>query len=228
MSRSLVAFVAVLICSALSPGGEPSSLPSRSLPRTTLENQTPTQITAWLKQQTGTEIDVTAIGDRKVTVIVAGEFWAVLEQIAQLTECRISTVGSKIALKPGKSHSPSFVKGPFRFVAREVTARIDLETRTTSYAVILDVAWEPWLNAYRIDGVPKIAKAVDDRGIELTFGQTGARTFTSGNVSTLIVNPKGISRASKSISLAGSVGLTIADELLTFTMPIGSCRNGSS
>ncbi len=196
------------------PGGRKVQFTSKPLP--------PAELAKVLKQQTGTDVEVSSLDSTKLLPANFDkvDFWTALESIASSADARIVTTGGKIALKPGRSKSPSYVAGPFRFTANDVQIRGDVETGASSYSLSLDVAWEPWLNAYRIDAVPKITKAVDDTGKVLAVGQGGARTFTSGIASSLTIHPQGVTRAAKSVSLTGTIRLTIADELLTFSMPL--------
>jgi hypothetical protein len=179
----------------------------------------PATLAKIIQEQLGIVVDVSALpADRRVTPDFAKvDFWTALERIAKRTDSQIVTTGGKIALKPGKSHSPSHVRGTFRFKVREALARGDLEAGTSTYDVILEVAWEPWLSTYRIDTSPKVSNAKDDAGKVISVGPAGPRTFTSGISAPLAVRPAGLTRNAKSLTLAGSVMVTIADKLLTFT-----------
>jgi hypothetical protein len=170
------------------------------------------------EEQTGIGVDVSALPNKPTAANYHRmDFWAALELLAERTNSRIVTTGGKIALKPGKSHSPSHVRGPFRFTVRETLARGDLEAGTSTYDLTLDVAWEPWLNTYRIDTSPKIIEAKDHTGKVLSVGPAGPRSFTSGISAPLTVRPMGLTRGAKTLTLRGSVMVTIADKLLTFT-----------
>jgi hypothetical protein len=171
-----------------------------------------------IKEQAGIDVDVSALDQTKVIAAdyLKVDFWTAIERLAERSDSRITTIGGKIALKPGKSQAPTHVSGPFRFAAREVIVRSDQEAGTTTYDVTLDVCWEPWLLAYRIDTSPHKCAAQDDAGFGLLVRKGGARTFTSGNIATLAIRPEGLDRIAKSLSISGSVMVTIADELLTF------------
>ena len=170
------------------------------------------------QEQTGTAIDVSAIPNKPTAADYAKvDFWTALGRLADRTDSRIVTTGGKIALRPGKSHSPAHVRGPFRFIVRETLARGDLEAGTSTYDLSLEVAWEPWLNAYRIDTSPRIDEARDGTGKTLSVGPAGPRTFTTGISAPLAVRPMGLTRGAKTLTLRGSVRVTIADKLLTFT-----------
>ncbi len=184
---------------------------------------TPAAIAKDIKEQTGNEIDVSNVDSKPIAVKFEKlEFWNAVDQVAQRSGSRIVVSGGRIVLKQGKSHSPSFVRGAFLFTVRGIDIHGDAESGRAGYIVILDVAWEPWLNAYRIDTVPKIESATDDRGKSITASVGGSRTFTSGNTAELSIRLQGVTRASKTLAIAGSVMITIADKLLTFTFDADS------
>jgi ABC-type amino acid transport substrate-binding protein len=174
-----------------------------------------------IKQQTGIDVDVSSVDASKRVRANFNNvpFWTAVETLAEQTGSQVLTSGGRVALKPLKPGpgSPSHVNGPFRFAVRETNARGDLQAGTTTYDLKLDVCWEPRLNTYRIDSVPKITTAKDDTGKTVSVAAGGARTFTSGNVAELSVRPIGLTRESKKLTLSGSVTITMADELLTFT-----------
>jgi hypothetical protein len=198
--------------------------------------KTPADIAKAIKEQTGTDVDVSALDPKPVPVDFEKlNYWTAVERLAERTGSRIVMTGGRVALKPGKSQAASFVNGPFRFVFREVFIRGDAETGNAGYSILIDVAWEPWLNTYRIDTVPKITDAKDDAGHPIKFPTGGSRTFTTSNFAELTVRPQGLTRDSKRLTLSGSMMVTIADKLLTFTFdavsgkPIGEAtRDGVS
>jgi hypothetical protein len=176
---------------------------------------------AWaeaIKEQTGIVVDVAGIDAKPVPLDKGShDFWVALEKLSEESGGRIVAGAGRVGLKPGKSHAASSVSGAFRFSVREILIRGDAEAGTANYIVILDVMWEPWLNTYRIDTVPKISSAKDDTGKSLTMAAGGSRTFTTGNKAELTVRPQGVTRTAKSLTLSGSIMVTIADKLLTFT-----------
>ena len=201
-----------------------NSLPTGKKVMFALEPVPPATLAKVIKEQTGIDVDVSALDPSKhVTPDFNNvDFWTAVEKFAEQTGSRVVTAGGRVALKPGKSPtpSPSHVNGPFRFTVRETLVRGDLQAGTTTYDMTLEVCWEPRLHTYRIDTVPKITAAADDTGKSYSVASGGARTFTSGNIATLAVRPIGLTRAAKTLTLAGSVKLTIADELLTFTFDV--------
>jgi hypothetical protein len=178
----------------------------------------PAAVARAIQEHTSITVDVSALDPANPVAADYRDvdFWKALEQLADRTDSRIVTTGGKIALRPGKSHSPSHVRGPFRFTVRETLARGDLEAGTSTYDVTLEVAWEPWLNTYRIDTSPKVNEAKDDTGKALSVGPAGPRTFTANHSAPLAVRPTGLTRGAKTLTLKGSITVTIADELLTF------------
>jgi hypothetical protein len=192
------------------PKGRPISLPKGDL--------TLTDAIQKIKEQSGNTIDISSLDGLKT---ISGafdkvDFWRSVETIASQTESHLEIVGGKIALKPGPSTAPSFIHGPFRFQAREVIVQSRLTSGTVSYEVLIEVAWEPWLNAYRIDTTPQITSGIDDQGKKLRFPSAGARSPVSWNTAELRVRPQGLTRQAKSLSLAGSIQLTMAEELMSF------------
>src|SRR5436190_11374875 len=103
----------VLAADANPPAAKKVTLAGAPLP--------PAAVARAIQEQTGITLDVSALdagrpvpADFKDT-----DFWKALEQLADRTDSRIVTTGGRIALRPGRSHSPSSVSGPFRFTARE-------------------------------------------------------------------------------------------------------------
>jgi hypothetical protein len=192
------------------PPARKVALGSESKPLATLARE--------IKEQTGIDVDVSTLDQTKAIAadFINVDFWTAIERLAERSDSRVTTVGGKVALKPGKSAAPACVSGPFRFAVREVIVRGDLETGSTTYDVTMDVCWEPWLLAFRIDTSPHKCAAKDDAGLDLLVRRGGARTFTSGNVATLAIRPVGLDRSARSFSVTGSIMVTIADELLTF------------
>ena len=179
---------------------------------------TPAAAARAIREQASIDVDVAALDATKTfnLNVQKADFWSAVQHLAAKTDSKVVTTGGRVALKPGNSLAPMFVSGPFRFTVREVYARIDPETGKSGYEVTLEVCWEPSLLAYRIDSSPTIAKATNDRGKDIVIRTGGSRALTTGNLATLSVRPE-LGRGDKSISVKGSVGVTIADKLLTFT-----------
>jgi hypothetical protein len=198
--------------------GDSSPPPARKV---SLDPAPPAVLAKAILTQTGYTVDVSALDDRPVQVTVQkAEFWKALEQVAAASGSRIAVSQGKIALKPGPSKGPSHVVGPFRFTAPGVSIRGDVEAGTSSYELGLHVAWEPGAHAYRIDGRPRITRATDDTGRAVGINSGGSRSLTSWNSAPLQVFASGVTRGVKAITLEGSVTVTMADELLTFQLPI--------
>lgn len=179
---------------------------------------TPAKAAQEIRSQTTIDVDVSALDAGKTVALDLqnADFWPAVSQLAERTGSKIVTTGGRVVLRPGKSLAAVSVSGPFRFADREVYARIDPETGKRTYEVTLDVCWEPWLLAYRIDTTPSVIKAVNDQGHEVTVARNATRALAVGNIAPLTVRPEA-TRADKSLTLTGSVRVTIADKLLTFT-----------
>jgi hypothetical protein len=171
-----------------------------------------------IRDQTTIDVDVSALdaGKKVALNLQNADFWPAVGQLAERTGSKIVTTGGRVGLRPGKSLAPVSVSGPFRFTEREVYARIDPDTGKSTYEVTLEVCWEPWLLAYRIDTTPSVIKATNDQGHEVAVAKNVTRALTAGNIAPLSVRPEA-TRADKSLTLTGSVRVTIADKLLTFT-----------
>ena len=148
-------------------------------------------------------------------------FWTALEKAAAATGQRIALheSGRRIALEPrGPSLEVSSVSGPFRTVAHQVTARLNLETGQTAYDIHLDAHWEPRFPVFRVDSVPTITRATDDRGTKLTTTATKSRSAPTGATHALPVRLNGLTRESRKITvLAGHYTVVGADKMLAFS-----------
>jgi hypothetical protein len=177
-----------------------------------------------IARQTGMEVDVTAIDGKKPIAGGLGKlsFWNSVEALAEQAEARVAIgkQGNPVRLLPlGKGvRNPVFVDGPFRVSARQVDARIDLQTGKALYDLTLEVAWEARLPVYRIGAQPRIAKGEDDAGRPVTANPVDSRLPAVGTATLVNVRLEGLTRASKQIALLqGSFRATAAEELLRFT-----------
>ncbi|HUR53484.1 MAG TPA: hypothetical protein VMZ71_05110 [Gemmataceae bacterium] len=148
-------------------------------------------------------------------------FWTALEKAAAATGQRITLreSGRRVVLEPrGASLEVSSVSGPFRTVARLVTARLNLETGQTAYDVHIDAHWEPRFPVFRVDAVPTITRATDDRNAKLTTTTTKGRSAPTGATHALPVRLGGLTRESRKIAvLAGHYSVIAADRMLAFS-----------
>jgi len=183
-----------------------------------LEPVPPATLARVFQDQAGIEVDVSALDPSKRVAadFFQVDFWSAVERLAKGTDSRIVFAGGKVVLKPGPSKSPSCVSGPFRFTVREVAIRGDVEAGTSTYEITLEMAWEPGRHIYRIDSAPKIDSAKDDSGKAVMTAKGGSRALTTGHTATLTVRPLEMNRGSRTLSLSGTVMVTIADELLSF------------
>lgn len=219
MPRSFTARLALLLAVLAAPilAADPGPPAAKKV---TLRGDsfTPAKAAREIGTQTTIDVDVSRLDAGKTFALdlQRADFWAAVGQLADRTGSKVVTTGGRVALRPGKSLAPVSVHGPFRFAFREAYAKIDAETGNTSYEVTLEVCWEPWLLAYRIDTTPSVANAKNDRGEDLAVHKGASRALTSGNIAVLTVRPEA-SRTDKSLTLTGSIRVTIADKLLTFT-----------
>lgn len=147
-------------------------------------------------------------------------FWTALEAVAAKTGTRVALRenGRRIALEPrGLSVEVSSVSGAFRTVARQVTSRLNLELGQPVYDVQLEAHWEPRFPVFRVDTVPTITRATDDRNTKLTTTATKARSAPTGATHALPVRLNGLTRDSRKITvLAGHYTVVAADRMLAF------------
>jgi hypothetical protein len=146
-------------------------------------------------------------------------FWDALEQIARDADAKIviQDDGRKLRLEPrGPSNLVSAVSGPFRVVARNVIGRALLDAGATFHDILLDVHWEPRYPVYRIDTVPTIKSAKDDKGNNLLADSSISFQHPSGASAELRVKLTGLPRAAGKIAvLEGVFRATAAEKLLT-------------
>ena len=182
--------------------------------------------TVTLKKPDATPADIGKLADIPVTgagtfpaAFDGVPFWTALERTGQRIVLREN--GRRITLEPrGSSLEVSSVSGAFRTVARQVTARLNLETGQSVYDVQLEAHWEPRFPVFRVDAVPTITRATDDRGTVLTSTQTKARSQPTGATHALPVRLGGLTRDSKKVSvLAGHYTVIAADKMLAFSFP---------
>jgi hypothetical protein len=182
---------------------------------------------AELAKQTGLEVDIADIdGSKKLGARFAmTDFWQVVEQLARDSSSRvvIGRQGKPVRLVPlGELgdivRAPVAVVGPFRIEAKEVQARLDLQTGKTIYELTLEIAWEARLPVYRVDAHPRIVKGTDDAGRAITARPIDARTPVAGVSTTMHVRLDGLTRNSKHIALLeGTFNATAAEEMLRVT-----------
>jgi hypothetical protein len=201
------------------PAGRKVAFPS--------EAKTPAELAKLIEKQTGTTVDVSALPDKVLNLGgKGGAFWDSLDRLAREAGGHVATTAGRISIRPGDAKAPSFNSGPFRFTFREVNARLDAESGRSNYVVTIDVTWEPWLAVCRIDGVPKVTSIVDETGKKIGVSSGGSRAPTPSNFAELTVRPTDLNRKNSSVSLAGSVQVTMADEFLTFTFDAANPQNG--
>src|SRR5262245_40127986 len=145
---------------ALPSWGADSTPPSAHKVTLVDDKLTPAAAAKAIRDHAGIEVDVSALNPSKTFSLNLknADFWTAVGRVADATGSKVVTSGGRVALRPGQSLSPVHVHGPFRFTFREGNARIDPETGKSAYEITLDVCWEPWLLAYRIDSTPGVIK----------------------------------------------------------------------
>ena len=218
MHRTCYAVVFVTL-GAIPTSAADSNPPAAKKVMIARSSKTPADVAKAIKEQTGIDIDITGVDPKPISINFQNlDFWIAVEQLAKETGCRvvISNEG-RISLRPSKEPVPSHVNGPFRFSPRGVFIRGDVAEAASHYTISIDLAWEPWLNTYRVDTYPKIDSVIDDTEKKFSVSGGSDRSFAVGNWKELTVRPQGVTRATKSLTIKGSVMITIADKLLTFS-----------
>lgn len=146
-------------------------------------------------------------------------FWEALETAADAAKARLSPRdgGRTVVLEPRPgAREVSAVSGPFRVVPRAVVGRLLLDSNQSFHEVQLEVHWEPRMPVYRIDSVPRVTKAEDDRGTGLRAEVSTARHHPTAALTDMRVRLDGLTRDSKRIgTLAGEFRATAAPKLLS-------------
>ena len=201
---------------------EKFAIPPR-LVKLEMPSSTLAKVVAQLSRQSGIPISLSndkATAEPCEGIFNGKPFWFALEFTASQTGNRIvlSESGRKIALEPrGKSYEVSSVHGAFRIVARQVVGRFPLDTGTAFHEVHLDVHWEPRVTVFRLDSVPKIARATDDKGTALAVSAAGARSQPTGALHNATVRLGGITRDAKRIgTIEGNFTVTASEKMLAF------------
>lgn len=179
--------------------------------------QAPSAVARQFAEQLGVSIDVSAVPDEPIDGLSgASPFWVALERLAERTGTHIAIAGGRPTLRPGRAGVPSFISGPIRVSAREVLIRGDLESGRSTCDLQLQVLWAPWVHAYRIDTAPATCSVEDDQGRAVRVAPGNSRTFTSGTSAAVMVRLTDVPRSVKSLTLRGTIHLTVANELLAF------------
>lgn len=150
-----------------------------------------------------------------------GPFWATLEKLTRLYGHAIQVEDNGRAIKVVKSDLKPIasVDGPFRIVVKSVTIRSDLEAGKVSYEVALLIHWEPRFPVFRIDTVPTVASASDERGTKLTSTAPKTKSPIGDSYAYFTtIRLDGLTRESKSIkTLEGSFTVTASPKMLAFS-----------
>lgn len=219
-------FAAVAVAATATAADPPAALP---IPAKTVKLDRPgvklKDALAAVGKQAGLPVGFpAAAGEQNCDAVFNGvPFWDALELLADQTGTRVSTAGEgrRVELVPrGKSREVSSVRGPFRVVARQVTARYLLDEGTTAYDLHLDLHWEPRFPVFRVDAIPAITKATDDRGTKLVPPAPTARAQPAGAVHTAVVRLGELTREARRVGVVeGHFTVTASPKMLTFRFP---------
>ena len=180
---------------------------------------TPAMAAKAIRESTSIDIDVSALDSKKTFAIDLQntDFWNALVQLAEKTGSKVVTTGGRIVLKARQ------------IAGTDVRQRAVSVHRSRSLCAHRPGDLQVWLRdnarsllgtladgAFRMDSSPSVVAAKNDLGRTLEVGQGGSRSLTAGNIATLFGTAERAGRNDKTITLTGSVKVTVADKLLTF------------
>jgi len=183
-----------------------------------------TDLAAELGRQANVRIDVDGTGKMApISLKCDGiPFWEALEQLAMKSNQRLVVLpqGPRVTLGGGPYRAvPAQVRGPFRFNARSVLGRVDLESGQSTTEIHVDAVWEPTFKAYYAEVPAKSVTATDDRGNSLAVAEEGSGKMEVKDFGQeLTVRLTNIPRTSARIArLNGKLALVGTTEILKFT-----------
>lgn len=144
----------------------------------------------------------------KIVEFRSNDCWAVIDEVLEpngLTLVPTGT-GNRFSLV-GKASGESryaHAAGPFRTVVKRVSGKWDVESDAVSTEVTLALHWEPRLAVFRVGGL-KVADGSAD----------GSKANVVGHQHALVVKVP-TKRERKSVDVAGSVIVTVAEKRLRF------------
>lgn len=184
---------------------------------------------AELSRQANIAIDVSrAEGDRIVRLPLSDvPFWNAVEQLARAADHRlaVSSQGSRVVLsRETYRAAPVSLHGPFRFAARRVNGRIDLDTGAVQHEVLVELAWEPRFRAYFYELDPRSLSASDGAGRALAVVPDGAGLVPIGAGSPeLAIKLRGVPRTADKIGrLEGTIKFLGTSQMLQFSFPLAT------
>jgi hypothetical protein len=217
----VLAIPLILTCTFRAPGGPPpAAIPPSRVSFDTTELTLAAALAA-IEKQTGLTVtpgDADPARPCPVAAVKGKPFWDVLAGLATATGTRVvvGREGRQISFAKPTGVGP-FVStdGPFRFTAREVTGRTDLQTGRTAYDLTLDTSWEPRFPVFRIDARPRITSGTDDLGRRLSAPASSVKSQVTGFAHTTAVRIDGLTRKSGKIAtLAGEFTVTASPRML--------------
>jgi hypothetical protein len=211
-------FICAVVLSSVAPWAA-----AQAIPPTRLKLDGAKTAAEWLdriEKQSGLKVRIGTVDPSAAFAPPANAtFWEALESLATRSDSRLLVNGANrsIAFAKGPPRTAASLDGAFRVVAQGVTAKADAATGDSSYSLALDVQWEPRFPVFRIDAQPRVSRAVDDRGVNLTVKSASVKGAVTGYAHGAEVRIDGLSRSSKTIaSLAGEFTVTASPKMLAF------------
>ncbi len=187
------------------------------------------EIAAELARQANVPIDVSKVAaDKTVGLKLDGvPFWEAVDRLAKAGDLRIgiASQGNRVTFEPGPYVAvPNSVSGPFCFVAKTVTGRLDLESGLSKSEVQIEMAWEPTFKVYYTELEPQSVHAIGSDGKPLDVINEGAtRTPVTETGPQLSIKLRGVPRSEKKIAqLEGMVKFLGTSQMLQFSFDLGA------
>jgi hypothetical protein len=178
---------------------------------------------AELGKRAGIPIDVSAVPkDRKAAGTFTNKpFWEAIRTVANDAGSRVVVegLGDRMSVVPGPA-PPDFVAGPFRFVAKSVTAKFDYDTGRGGTDVAVELHWEPRIRVYRV--------AKYDVAVQVTESKSSdaSKANVAGSRHVLAARFRAVPRTSEALfGIRGSVIITAAEKLLRVTFDEATDKN---
>ncbi|MCS7021677.1 MAG: hypothetical protein NZU63_07615 [Gemmataceae bacterium] len=197
-----------------------SGLPPPTRVQHNLPTATVRQAVTALSQSGGVQLDTDPLLAERPCPLSFHDvpFWQAIDQLAARVQGRwlVSADGRSLRLVPrGSGQTIASLNGPFRLVVQAVTARLVPELAASSCDIRLLVHWEPQYAIYRMDSVPRITVAIDDRGQALQAETGKSYQYPLAASGELMVRLHGVQRSAQRLArLEGDFHAIIAERLL--------------